>query len=177
MTWTLKDLFRASKATSMSPDAEADAVATSVQAIDPQSSDDLPPTGTVETQNPIVKERSMPTTDLTGLNDISGFIGACLVDTETGLMMASEGGDGFDLETAGAANCDVLKAKMNAKDLLGFQDENIEDILITLNSQFHLIRPLESNPNIVLYTAIDKSAANLGMAWMQVKKVEKALAI
>ena len=33
---------------------------------------------------------------LTGLTEIGGFIGGCLVDSDTGLMMASEGGAGSD---------------------------------------------------------------------------------
>ena len=116
----------------------------------------------------------MAQTDITGLNDISGFIGACLVDTETGLMMASEGGENFDLETAGAANVEVVKAKMAAMKMLEL-DENIDDILITLGSQFHLIRPLADTPSVFLYAALDKKTANLGMARVQVKKVEKQL--
>ncbi len=118
----------------------------------------------------------MSTTDISGLSDISGFIGACLVDTETGLMMASEGGEDFDLETAGAANVEVVKAKMNAMSMLGLE-ENIDDILITLGSQFHLIRPLAETPSVFLYTALHKKSANLGMARVQVKKVEKTLEI
>lgn len=116
----------------------------------------------------------MATTDITNLSEISGFIGACLVDTETGLMMASEGGENFDLETAGAANVEVVKAKMNAAAMLGL-DEPIEDILITLGSQFHLIRPLADTPSVFLYAALNKKDANLGMARVQVKKVEKSL--
>lgn len=118
----------------------------------------------------------MATTDITNLNEIAGFIGACLVDTETGLMMASEGGDNFDLETAGAANVEVVKAKMAAMKMLDI-DEAIDDMLITLGSQFHLIRPLEKTPSVFLYTALDKKSANLGMARVQVKKVEKTLEI
>ncbi|MEM8978690.1 MAG: dynamin family protein [Pseudomonadota bacterium] len=120
------------------------------------------------------KETKMASTDITKLNDISGFIGACLVDTETGLMMASEGGDNFDLEAAGAANTEVVKAKMAAMKMLGI-DEAIDDILITLGSQFHLIRPLADTPSVFLYTALDKKSANLGMARVQVKKVENTL--
>lgn len=122
------------------------------------------------------KETLMAKTDISGLNDINGFIGACLVDTETGLMMASEGGENFDLETAGAANVEVVKAKMAAMKMLDL-DEAIDDILITLGSQFHLIRPLAETPTVFLYTALDKKSANLGMARVQVKKVEGGLSI
>ena len=119
----------------------------------------------------------MANTDISGLSSMGGFIGACLVDSETGLMMASEGGNAkFDLETAAAGNTEVVKAKLAAAEMLGL-DDSIEDILITLGKQFHLIRPLAKNPSIFLYVALDKKAANLGMARVQVKNVEKDLAI
>jgi len=116
----------------------------------------------------------MANTDISNLTDIGGFIGACLVDSETGLMMASEGGGGLDLEAAGAANTEVVKAKLSAIEMLGL-DDNIDDILITLGKQFHLIRPLENTPTVFLYVALDKKTANLGMARVQVKKVEQGL--
>lgn len=120
------------------------------------------------------KEQVMANLDISGLSDIGGFIGACLVDSETGLMMASEGGGKLDLEAAGAANTEVVKAKLAAIEMLGLNDQ-IDDILITLGKQFHLIRPLQDTPTVFLYVALDKKAANLGMARVQVKNVEKGL--
>lgn len=117
----------------------------------------------------------MAKTDISALSGITGFIGACMVDSETGLMMASEGGDGkLDLEAAGAANTEVVKAKLAAIEMLGL-DDSIDDILITLGKQFHLIRPLEKTPTVFLYVALDKKSANLGMARVQVKKVEQTI--
>lgn len=129
-----------------------------------------------DTQQPEEKVNDMANTDITGLSGIGGFIGACLVDSETGLMMASEGGGKLDLEAAGAANTEVVKAKLSAIEMLGL-DDNIDDILITLGKQFHLIRPLAKNPTVFLYVALDKKSANLGMARVQVKNVEKELAL
>ena len=115
--------------------------------------------------------------DIKGLNEIAGFIGGCLVDSETGLMMASEGGNGqIDLDAAAAGNTEVVKAKRNAMKLLGLKD-SIEDILITLGKQYHLIRPMEKTPTVFLYVALDRKAANLGMARVQVKGVEQTLAL
>ncbi len=114
--------------------------------------------------------------DISGLSDLSGFVGGCVVDSETGLMLASLGGGSLDMETAGAANTEVVKAKLAAMEQLGL-DDAIEDILITLGKQFHLIRPLENNPTIFMYVALDKKSANLGMARIQVKKIEKTLGI
>ena len=115
--------------------------------------------------------------DIKGLNEIAGFIGGCLVDSETGLMMASEGGNGqIDLDAAAAGNTEVVKAKRNAMKLLGLKD-SIEDILITLGKQYHLIRPMEKTPTVFLYVALDRKTANLGMARVQVKGVEQTLTL
>ena len=115
-------------------------------------------------------------TDITATNEIAGFIGACLVDGDSGLMLASEGGGKMDLEAAAALNTQVVKANLQAMESLGLNDR-IDDILITLGKQLHLIRPLEKSPTTFLYVALDKKAANLGMARMQVKKVEGTLAM
>lgn len=114
--------------------------------------------------------------NISELTEISGFIGACVVDSDTGLMLTSEGGGKLDLEAAGAANTQVVKAKLQAIETLAL-DDAIEDILITLGKQFHLIRPLEKNPSIFIYVALEKKAANLGLARIQAKKVEKTLSI
>ncbi len=114
--------------------------------------------------------------NINGLSEITGFIGGCVVDSETGLMLASEGGGNFDLEAAGAANTEVVKAKLTAISALDL-DDSIEDILITLGKQFHLIRPLEKSPTVFIYVALDKKGANLGMARLQVKKVEQTISI
>ena len=113
--------------------------------------------------------------DISDASDISGFIGACLVDSDSGLMLASKGGGGrLDLEAASALNTQVVKAKLQAIESLGLND-GIEDILITLGKQIHLIRPLETNAKVFLYVALEKKGANLGMARMQVKRIESSL--
>lgn len=116
-------------------------------------------------------------TDISGLKSLDGFIGACMVDSESGMMLSAETGTGqLDLEAAGAANTEVVRAKNRAIGTLGLKD-SIEDILITLGTQYHLIRPLGQNPAIFIYVALDKTKANLGLARIQVKKVEATLAI
>lgn len=114
-------------------------------------------------------------TNLSELKDLSGFIGACLVDSDSGLMLASETGNGkFDLEAAGAANTEVVRAKNAAMKALGL-DDAIEDILITLGKQIHLIRPLANNPAVFVYIALDRAQSNLGMARLKLKTVEGTL--
>lgn len=116
-------------------------------------------------------------TDISELRDVAGFIGACLVDAESGLMLAAEVSEiKFDLEAAGAANTEVVRAKNSAIDALGLNDK-IEDILITLGTHYHLIRPLENNRNVFMYLAVDRKKANLGMARLKLKSVEGTLKI
>jgi len=116
-------------------------------------------------------------TDISELTELDGFIGACLVDSDSGLMLASEDGNGtLDLEAAGAANMEVVRAKLAAIKSLGLK-EKIEDILISLGQQYHLIRPLTSNSTVFIYVALNRKDANLGMARLKVKTVEGTLKV
>lgn len=148
---------------------------TSVSKPTKESAVEATATGNVTEGLALKKENEMAI-DLKGLNEITGFIAGCLVDSDTGLMMASEGSGGFDIEGAAAANTEVVKAKRAAMKMLKLND-SIEDILISLGKQYHLIRPLEKTPAVFIYVALDRKAANLGMARVQVKNVEQAVAL
>ena len=86
------------------------------------------------------------------------------------------GNSRFDIDLAAAANTDVISAKLRAKEALGL-DDNIDDILITLSSQYHILRPLSTRPSVFIYLALAADQANLAMARMTVKSVEKDLAV
>ncbi|WP_217356188.1 roadblock/LC7 domain-containing protein [Ruegeria arenilitoris] len=122
------------------------------------------------------KKEPIMSLDISKLGEIKGLLGACLVDSDTGLILGTEGGSKIDLETAGAANVEVVRAKLQAIEALKLND-SIEDILITLGKQFHLVRPLEKNSNIFVYVALDKKSANLGLARLRVKAVEETLSL
>lgn len=93
-------------------------------------------------------------------SDITGFLGAALVDHESGMALGMIG-TGLNLEVAAAGNTEVVRAKLRVMEQLEI-DGGIEDILITLNDQLHLIRPVADT--LFLYLAIDRKQGNLGMA-------------
>jgi hypothetical protein len=87
---------------------------------------------------------------------------AALVDANSGMMLGSAG-SGLDLELASAGNTEVVRSKMKTMKSLGLND-SIEDILITLGKQYHIIRPVQAKPGIFIYLVLDKTRANLALA-------------
>ncbi len=112
---------------------------------------------------------------LNEIMNIGGAKAAALVDWESGMTLGTVGG-GFDIDLAAAGNTNVVRAKFDVMKQLKLKG-GIEDILITLTDQYHLIRIMESNVNLFIYVALDRTSANLGMARHQLSKLEQELEI
>ncbi len=103
---------------------------------------------------------------------IDGCIGAALVDFESGMSLGTAGNPGFDLELAAAGNTEVVRAKKKIRDKLGLRD-SIEDILITLTGQYHLIRMVGST--MFVYIVLERGKSNLALARKELEIIEKGL--
>ncbi|MET9341356.1 hypothetical protein [Nonomuraea sp. NPDC003804] len=110
---------------------------------------------------------------------IDGALGAVVVDYGSGMALGALGGSkDLDLQVAAAGNTEVVKAKMRTMESLGLKDV-IEDILITLTGQYHIIRPMtgRGGKGLFLYLALDRTRANLALARHQLRGIEEKLEV
>ncbi|RKG62711.1 hypothetical protein D7X30_01685 [Corallococcus sp. AB011P] len=105
---------------------------------------------------------------------IEGAFAVCLADANSGMTLGSVGSAGFNVEAAAAGNTEVMRAKLKTMKALGIKDR-IEDMLITLGEQYHIIRPLAAREGLFLYIALHRANANLAMARFRMAEVEKTI--
>ena len=109
---------------------------------------------------------------------LDGALGVSLVDYESGMCLGNLGGGKYlDLEVASAGNTEVVRAKMRTMEALGLKD-TIDDILITLGRQLHIIRLVQTKRGgLFLYLALDRGRSNLALARHSLKRIESSLDI
>jgi len=94
--------------------------------------------------------------------EISGSIGISVVEVASGMALASYSvKPDFDLNVAAAYNAEVVKQKLKAMQALNLKNETITDMIITLTSQVHFIRFI--NTKYIIYFAADSTTSNMGM--------------
>ena len=109
------------------------------------------------------------------LLNIDGAVCAALVDASSGMILGQIG-TGVDLEVAAAGNTEVVRAKMKTMNALKL-DDTIEDILITLGKQYHIIRPMARKEGLFIYLVLDKNKSNLALGRRKVLEIEKNLEV
>jgi hypothetical protein len=109
--------------------------------------------------------------------EIEGAFAAALVDYHSGMTLGTAGSDNlFDLEIAAAGYSDLVRAELNVLQKLGISDQ-VEDIIVTLGTQYHLGRPVSAahGEGTFVYLAISREKANLAMARRELRSVERDL--
>lgn len=112
---------------------------------------------------------------LDNLMGIDGALCAALVDSTSGMLMGSAG-VGVDMELAAAGNTEVVRAKLKTMRMLNLRD-TLDDILITLGHQYHIIRPVPAHEGVFFYVVLDKERSNLALARRKTREVEQVLAL
>lgn len=107
---------------------------------------------------------------LNELMKIEGALQVALVDSSSGMILGSKG-DTHDIEIAAAGNTEVVRAKLRVMQVLKIKDA-IEDILISLGTEYHIIRPIQSKPELFFYLVLDRSRSNLALARRKTLDIE-----
>ena len=104
--------------------------------------------------------------------NVPGFIAVSVTEVKSGVSYVASSADP---NLASAYNLEVVKAKMNALRVLGLEGkEKIEDILITLTNQIHVI-DVAPNGTYFIYLVVDSSKANLGITRSLLARYKKDL--
>jgi len=107
-------------------------------------------------------------------NDVPGYIAASLVDLESGMTLGLKSArPDFDLAAASAYNSEMVKQKMKIMKALNIRS-TLEDMLITLGDQIHVIRMI--NPTTFIYLAVDRAQSNLAIVRNVLSKHSPAFA-
>lgn len=115
------------------------------------------------------------TESLESLIELGGAKCAALVDSDSGMILG-QAGTSPNMDIAAAGNTEVVRAQLQLNKTLKMTDA-IDDILITLTSQYDIVRPLADNPSVFLYLTMDKSKSNLALARYKVAECEAQLVL
>ena len=100
--------------------------------------------------------------------DSSGFIAASLVDLDSGMTLAVKASrTDFDLTAASAYNSELVKQKLKIMKTLGLNGV-VEDMLITLSDQIHLVKLI--NSATFLYLSVDRKQSNVAIVRTSVNR-------
>lgn len=98
------------------------------------------------------------------INELPQLLAVAIVDVQSGMSLASHSNSAsLNPETAAAYNTEVVRQKQKAMSALKLTGENIDDILITLTNQIHLINLAEGGKKFI-YLAVNSRDTNLAIA-------------
>jgi hypothetical protein len=98
---------------------------------------------------------------------VGGAIGAAIVDYERDTVLAAVGGTRHPA---------VVRAELASVERFGL-DDGVEDVLVVLDHQYHLVRPAAAGrggrSSLCLFVALDRSHASLAIARGEVAAIAR----
>ncbi|MGO4957596.1 hypothetical protein ACTQ49_10060 [Luteococcus sp. Sow4_B9] len=114
----------------------------------------------------------------TSAMQIPGAVGGALVDLASGMCLVTAGDPGFSLEVAAAGAANVVQAKLRTMRDLEV-DEEIDDILVTIGQQYHLMKVLhkDETEGLFAFLVLDRRTGNLALARHKMKALVDKITI
>ncbi|MEU8827464.1 hypothetical protein [Streptomyces sp. NPDC048636] len=109
---------------------------------------------------------------------VEGALAASLVDYLSRITLgAVQRAQGPDLEKVAYGDTDVLRAKLSTLELLGYSPDRLEDIVVTLDTEYHVIRPLSqrARQGVFMYLVADRGRVDLEAARATMSEVALGL--
>jgi hypothetical protein len=107
-------------------------------------------------------------------SDVTGVIATAAVDLESGMTLAAKSNrSDFDLAIASAYNSELVKQKLKIMKALNIRSA-LEDMLITLADQIHVIKLLAGGAGFI-YLAADRGSTHIAILRSSISKHLAAL--
>ena len=106
--------------------------------------------------------------------DLDGIIAAAIVDVNLGMPIIQESKNNINLDSYCAYMVEVVKSHKNFLSQLKINDK-IEDIVINLDNNYHIVTFILKQDNLFIYVILDKNGSNLGMTRLVLMKIEEEL--
>jgi CheY-like chemotaxis protein len=144
---------------------------------DERGRDDLPPPKAPRTPATVARTEHaaerLP--ELEEALDIDGAVGVALIHASSGTTLAQAGGPrAGNLEVVAAAAAELARAKLRAIGAMQLHD-TIDDVMITLGKQYHVMRFLRPGSDVFLYLILDRERASLGLARHRLAQIARRI--
>lgn len=120
------------------------------------------------------EEEPPPRPAFLSFRELSGFVGAALIDLRSSEPLDLEGPEGASLAVTAAATSEAVRAGSRMAQTLG-PLEDLDEILVSTGARLHVIRLAPESPDVAVHVALDRGKANLGLARLQSDCIVKAL--
>jgi hypothetical protein len=112
---------------------------------------------------------------------IDGAIGIALGDWKSGMCLGFKGTNApafpeRNLELAVAGMTEVIRSKFRVLESVGVK-EDLEEILVVLKAQYHLVRVVRSVRGLFFYLVMDREKGNLALARIKLDQIAEQLSI
>ncbi len=115
--------------------------------------------------------------NLTKLERSDGFLGAAVFDAESGVCVASlDKSPTLHISDSVGGHAELVRAERRTIAQLKLEDA-LEDIIISLQREYHLLRPCRRRPSLCLFLVLERSKANLAMARHLLSDVERDMVL